>query len=532
MNLFQKLTLIFMLSALLLAACSAPQPPSEEQEGGRLVRAMTSEPSQIDPQGTPSSGLSLLLPYLFDTLVVRDIANNIQPLLAKSWNVSEDGKEITFQLKESVTFHDGTDMNADAVVYTFERFKEVGTRSPIYGGVMQIKSIEAVDDLTVRFTFDQPTPNFWGTISMAYASIISPQSVEEMENTGEGHVVGSGPFQLESWEAGQQITLERNPDYTWGPPIVENQGPPHLAEYVYKIIPDATTQFTALKAGEVDVLFINQPSHWLELQKNKTIKLNRAEMPSLVYLGFNNQKPPLDETLVRQALSHAVDKDEIVELALSGMGNTAYAPLPPTLQGVDPSLKEHEQGYDPALAREKLSEAGFTQDDDGIWTRDGEALEMELLTSTRDPNGRIAILIQSQLKAIGVPVTIQQLESRAVMKATSDGAFDLLVWRLGWNGPDALNIFFTSERIGRTNRVGYSNPEVDELLEQADHELDDEKRLELYQNAQEIILKDAAIQPLYNPVSIIAIRDQVQGAQIGHMGRLLVNDISLESGTE
>jgi peptide/nickel transport system substrate-binding protein len=517
-----------------MASCvvptTEPTPQSEAESapgsasGGTLVRAMTSEPGQIDPQGPPSSGLSLVMPYIFDTLVVRDLDNSVQPLLAESWEVSDDGKEITVTLKEGVTFHDGTPLNAEAVRYTFERFKEVGKASPIYGGVSQIAGIEAVDDLTVKFTFDEPAANFWSTMSMPYAGIISPESAQKVEESGEGHLVGTGPFVLDDWEVGQSITLKRNPNYAWGPPVVENQGPPHLDALVYKVIPDATTQVTALKAGEVDVVFINQPSHVQSLQAEESIELEEALINSLIYLGFNAQKPPFDETLVRQALAHAVNKDEMVEVALGGLGQTAFSPLPPTLPGFDPGLKDYELGYDPDKTQELLTEAGFQQTEDGTWERDGQKLEGLLLTSTRAPNEAIATLLQSQLKAVGVPVEIQQLDGKAVMAASNEGQFDLLLWRYGWNDPDALNIFLGGDRIGRTNRVAYSNPEVDALLAQGARELDEDVRVGLYVDAQEIILEDAPWQPLYNPVDVMAMREAVQDAKIGYMGRLLLND--------
>jgi peptide/nickel transport system substrate-binding protein len=147
-----------------------------------------------------------------------------------------------------------------------------------------------------------------------------------------------------------------------------------------------------------------------------------------------------------------------------------------------------------------------------------------LLTSTRAPNEAVATLLQSQLKAIGVPVEIQQLDSKAVMDATAEGSFDLLLYRYGWNDPDALSIFLSSSRIGSTNRVGYSNPEFDALVEQGAHELDEDARTRLYLEAQKIALQDAPWQPLYNPVDIMAMSRLVQGAKIGHMGRLLLND--------
>jgi peptide/nickel transport system substrate-binding protein len=500
-------------------------PDEALSEGGTLTRAMTSEPAQIDPQGTPSSGLSLVMPYIYDTLVARHIDNSIHPQLAESWEVSADGLIVTIHLKEGITFHDGAPLNADAVVFTFERFKEVGVRSPIYGGVMQISAIEAADDLTVNFTFAEPAANFWSTITMPYAGIISPDSARRFDESGEGYIVGSGPFMLGDWETGQAIILERNPEYAWGPPLFDNQGQPHLDEFVYKVIPDASTQLSALIGGEVDVMFINEPSHVMRLEAEDSIRTEEVLLSSLVYLGFNCQKPPFDEILVRQALAHAIDKKQIVDLALAGIGREAFAPLPPTLLGFDPSLEAHALKHDPDESGRLLAEAGFELTDEGTWMRSGEPLRALLLTSTRAPNENIATLIQSQLGEVGVQVEIQQLDSRAVMQATGEGAFDLLLWRYDWNDPDALQIFLSSDRIGRTNRVAYSNTAVDELLEAGAHELHEQKRVEIYLQAQQIILQEAPWQPLYNPVNILAMRDRVQGASTGSMGRLLLNDI-------
>jgi peptide/nickel transport system substrate-binding protein len=493
-------------------------------QGGVLVRAMTSEPGQIDPQGAPSSGLSLVLPYLFDTLVVRDLDNSVHPLLAESWKVADDGLSVTLKLKEGITFQDGEPLNADAVRFTFERFKEVGTRSPIYGSVMQIESVEAIDDLTVRFTFAEPAANFWSTLSMPYAGIISPASAQRVADAGEGNLVGTGPFVLESWEAGQQIVLARNPDYTWGPDIVENQGPPYLDKFVYMVIPDAATQLAAMQSGEVDVIFVNQPNHRMQLAAMEGVQMEDAVMSSLIYLGFNCQQAPFDEVLVRQALSHAVNKQEILDLALGGLGEVAFAPLPPGLPGFDPGLKEYELGYDPQAAEALLAEAGFVKTDAGTWEREGQVLQATLLTSTRPPNESIATLLQSQLKAIGVAVEIQQLDSKAVMDATNEGAFDLLLWRYDWNDPDALYIFLSSDRVGSSNRVAYSNPDVDALLAAGGGELDETARVALYVEAQKLILDDAPWQPLYNPMDVMAISDRVQGVKIGYMGRMLLND--------
>ena len=532
-----NLSVIALLLFLLVSACSpaaagsssAPMPPAARSTaapapvpGGTFVRAMTSEPATLDPQGAPNSGLSLIVPYLFDTLVVPDPNNNLVPLLADSWQVAPDGKSISMKLKSGVTFHDGTPFNAEAVRFTFQRFKDTGTKSPIYGGVQQIAGIEVVDDLDVRFTFKEPTANFWSTIAMPYAGIISPDSARKVQ-AGQGQLAGTGPFVLDQWKAGESITLRRNAAYRWGSTLTQNRAAPYLDTLVFKLIPEAATQLAALEAGEVDAIFINQPDHRARLQKNPAVQVQDTVLNSLIYLGFNCKQPPFDDPRVRQALSLAVDKPAIVDLALGGIGMVADAPLPPSLPGYDASLKSDALPYDVTQAQARLADAGFVRTAAG-WERAGTLLKGVLLTSNRAPNDTIAALLQSQLKAIGVPVEIRTLDSKAVMDATAAGQFDLLLWRYDWNDADALNIYLGSDRIGSTNRVAYANPAVDSLLARGAHELDPAARKRLYVEAQQLILRDAPWQPLYVPLDVLAFSKRIAGIRVGFMGRVLLND--------
>ncbi|MBI5305158.1 MAG: ABC transporter substrate-binding protein [Chloroflexi bacterium] len=521
---------VLIMLAGIVVACAAATPQSKTSSmtttanGGTFIRAITSEPAIIDPQGAPNSGLSVVLPYLFDTLVVRDLDNKILPHLAESWQVASDGKAITMKLRAGVTFQDGAPFNADAVRFTFQRFKDAGTKSPIYENVKQIGGIESMDDLTVRFTFAQPTANFWSTVTMPYAGIISPASARKVAETGKGYLVGTGAFALAEWRAGQSLTLKRNPAYAWGAAVTQNRAAPYLDTVVLKVIPDATTQLAALQAGEVDAIFINQPEHRLKLQNDASVHLQETVLNSLIFLGFNTSKPPFDDARVRRALSHAINKEEIVSVALGGLGKVAYAPLAPTIPGFDPQLKQYELQYDAKQAQTLLSQAGFVKASDGTWTRNGQSLKGVLLTSNRAPNDSIATLLQSQLKAIGVGVEIRQLDSKAVMTASNEGQFDFLLWRYDWNDADALNIFLGSDRIGSTNRVGYRNAQVDALFAQAAHELTEAKRWSIYFEAQKMIMQDAPWQPLYAPLDVMVLSNRVEGVKIGYMGRMLLND--------
>ena len=519
---------ILLSIVIALVGCGQTQPtPVSGSGGGTLTRAMTAEPTAMDPQGAANSGLNLVLPYIFDTLVTRQRDGQYTGHLADSWQLSPDGKIITMTLRGGVKFHDGSPLNAAAVVFTFERFKAVGDKSPIAGNVKDIAKVEAVDDRTVRFTFAQPNASFWSTISMPYMGILSPSAVKAAGDDAANKPVGTGPFKLGEWKRGVSITLVRNPDYSWDPTEVENRGAVKLEQLVFKLIPDAGTQMSALQAGDVDVIFITEPSQMSSLAQDKNVHVEPVNLDSLVYLGYNCAKAPFNDTKVRQALSYAVNKSEIVKTALSDLGIEAGTPLPPSLPGYNKALSSFGQGYDQSKAKAMLADAGFAQGSDGSWQRDGKKLTGRLLTSTRSPNEAIATVLQSQLKAIGVPVEIQQLDSSAVMKATTEGAFDLLLWRYDWNDPDALNIYLSTSRIRQTNRVFYSNPTVDALFEKGLREVDPTKRGQVYEEAQKLILADAPWQPLYYPMEGMVSRNRVQGLKVGSLGRMLVNDVTL-----
>lgn len=524
MNLLRLLATVCV--ALMLVACGQAAAPSAGQavEGGIITRALTTEPTGLDPHGPPGSGQNILLPYLFDTLVFKDADNTLHPFLAESWEIAPDNSAITFDLRQGITFHDGTPLDAEAVVFSFERFRERGAGSPIAGDILSITAIEALDDDTVRFSFDDLSASFLSSLTMPYAGIVSPTAIEQAGDSFAQNPVGSGPFMLEEWQPGIAIRLARNPAYTWGPPVVANQGPPHIAAVEFTVIPDASTQLAALQAGEVDLIFVNQPGHILRLQDNPQIRQIEVTLNSLVYLGFNTQKAPFDDVRVRRALSHAVNKAEIVQTALGGLGQVAFAPMAPSLPGFDPALQEYALEYDPDRARELLIEAGFAQDAAGGWSRGVEQLRGVLLTSTRSPNADVATVLQSQFSAIGVPVEIQQLDAPTAMKTANEGNFDLWLWRYDWNDPDILNVKFASEYMGQTNRVFYSNPEVDQLLEYARVEMDPLARSQLYVEAQKLIMADAVWQPLYTPVDVIAVHERVENIVVGSMGRVLLND--------
>lgn len=495
--------------------------------GGSVTRAMTTEPTGLDPAGAQGSGQNVMMHYIFDTLVAQDSQNVIQPFLAERWEASADAMTIDFFLREGITFHDGTPLDAAAVVASFERLIGPESTSPMANSLSAVAGVEALDELTVRFTFDAPSALFFTTITSPYTGITSPTAVESLGDGFAQQPVGSGPFKLKSWEPGIAVVLERNPDYAWPPPMVANPGAPYLDELVFKVVPDAATQLTALLAGEVDVIFLNQPDHITRLRQDPAVALVPVSLNSLAYMGFNTVKPPFDNLLVRQAISHAIDKEAIVMAAVGGEGAPAFAPMATTLPGFDASLQELELGYDPAKSAELLAEAGLTQDTSGTWSFEGQPLNLTLLTFTRAPNQDVATVIQAQLSEVGVPVNIQQFDAPAAGRAAVAGEYDLLIWRYDWNDPDVLAVNLSSGRIGSTNRVAYTNPDVDALFAEAASELDTARRAELYLEAQRLIMADAPWQPLYTPLDMLAVNPNLQDIVISGMGRALMNDATV-----
>lgn len=494
--------------------------------GGSITRAITTEPTTLDPHGAAASGQNVILPYLLDTLVYRDIDNNYQPYLAESWEVSPDSKNITFTLRKGVLFHDGTPLNAAAVQFTYERALVEGSRSPLVSSFANVEKIEAVGEDQVVFTLKQPSSTLFGTLSTAYAGIISPTAVEQSGDQFGLNPVGSGAFKLASWTPGEAITLARNEVYSWGPAVLSNTGAPYLDELVFKIVPDASTQLSAFQTGEVDILFINQPSQIQVLSGDPNAQLVETTLNSLIYLGFNVKATPFSNPQVRLAIAHAVDKDELVALALGGIGTRAFSPLAPTLPGYDPSLQTLEPAYDLGQTESLLIDAGFERQDDGGWKQSatGEPLSLEILTSTRAPNEAIATVLQDQLGRAGIPVSIKALESTAASELAGKGEYQAFLWRYDWNDADVLNVYLSTARIGRTNRTFYSNPELDQILASAAAELDDATRNQLYSQAQRILIAEHPWIPLYIPKDYIVLRSTIEGMVLGPMGRMVLTE--------
>ncbi len=524
-------TMIGMVVVLLVAGCQPlpiPFPPSPEIPS-RLNVAISDEPPTLDPHRTSDVAAAEVFEQVCETLVYRGFDLTDQPLLAESWEMAPDGLSVTFKLRQGIIFHDGNPLDSAAVKFTFERLQQPeSVESPIHEEFEDV-SIETPDEQTIVFSFDEPRQDFVEALRNVYAVIISPSAVQEGEEEFGRHPICTGPFQVADWRSSQYILLTKNPDYSWPPGFYANRGPSHIDEIKVNFVGEHDTRYLALLNGELDMLSLSTSEEVEEIEEIGEFYLLENWIGGISYLGFNYQHPPTNEPLLRQALAHAVDKTTIINAILPGLADPAFAPLAPSIFGFSSTLEETEYQYDPEQSRQLLAEAGYADSNgDGIVERDGEPLKLDLLTTTSSTYDRIFTLLQSQLRDVGVDIEIRAVPTAEISQITPSGGFDLLLYHYNWPFPSALSLFLSSDRVGASNRVAYSNTQVDELLELAAQQPEgSQEKFDLLVKAQRTILQDTPWQPLLVRKRVTAVNDRVQGIKAHPAEGLLLHDATI-----
>lgn len=506
--------------------------PTAASEPTRLNLAVNAEPPTLDLHRTADIAASQVFGFICEPLIYKGLDLADYPLLAEVLpETAADGLSVTVKLRQNITFHDGTPLDATAVRFTFERLQEPESEvSPIYDEFKGVK-IETPDQQTVVFKFNEPRYNFIDTLRNSYAAIISPSAVEsDPENFGR-HPVCTGSYEFKEWKSTQYVLLTKNPAYAWGPAYYKNRGSAKIDEVKISFVADDKTRFQAFVNDEIDILSLSSQEEVAEI-KNLSDRFTLYESWSggISFLGFNYRRSPFDELLVRQALAHAIDKRVIVQTTLGGLAEAAFAPLAPSVFGYSPELAKFEYKFDLEQSKQLLEKAGFVDsNDDGTRERNGQPLNVEILTTTDDVYKEIFVLIQSQFQKVGVQTTIRQATPPEIAEITPTGKFDLLLYHYSWPFPNALELFLGTERIGASNRVSYSNSQVDELLLEASQHLSNSpEKLTLLIKAQQIILQDAPWQPLLIRKLIEAANNRVKGVITHPAGGLLLHDAYIE----
>ncbi|MBP1848785.1 ABC transporter substrate-binding protein [Rhizobium halophytocola] len=470
-------------ASLLFAAPAFSQTPPNV-----LIVGQIAEPKSLDPAADTAVNDFRILVNLYDGLVrYKDGTLEVEPSLAKSWDISDDGKTYTFKLREGVTFHDGTPFNAEAVKFNFDRMlKEDHPQHdtgpfPLAFFFSTVKEVKVIDDLTVEFDLSDPYAPFLSNLAYPTGLIVSPEAVKQYGKDFGRHPSGTGAFKFAEWESNSKVVITRNEDY-W-------DGAPPLEAVVFRPITDANTRVAEMMAGGLDVMVEVPPDNLAQFRDDGNFKVYEQAGPHLWFLILNTKEGPFADKKIRQAANYAINKKALVDNILQGTADVAAGPTPPAFAwAYDEKLQPYP--YDPDKAKALLKDAGYDGKELTFYVTEGGS-------GMLDPMA-MGTAIQADLEAVGMKVKIETYEWNTFLGKVNPGLEDKAdMAEMAWmtNDPDTLPFLaLRSEALpdkGGFNSGYYSNPKVDDLLEKARQSTDQAERAKLYKEMQQIVKDDA-----------------------------------------
>ncbi len=477
-----------------------------------LVVGRPADAISLDPARVTDNESVEVIEQLYDPLLrYRPGSSIVEPGLATSWEVDDSGRRWLFHLRRGVRFHDGTPLDADAVVFSFERQRD--PHHPYFrrdfeywhNVYQNIQRVEKVDTYTVRILIERSYAPFLADLAMYPVSIVSPAAVRRYGDDFEHHPIGTGPFEFVAWEPGQRIALRRSEHY-WGTSAA-------MERLVFEVIADPRQRLVALESGSIDLAQAILPEELQFVALHPELVLHTHPANNVTYLAMNTQQSPFDDRRVRQAVNYAVNKEPIVKLLYQGLATPADGPVPPTQWGHSPARQRYH--YDPARARALLAEAAA----DGAF--DPEATYT--LYAPTEPRPYLpapeqtARVLAANLAAVGIRTKLVLQRFRDHVQATQAGKHDLVL--LGWVGdngdPDNfLYVLFDRDNavVGRARNVAFfRDDDVHELLVAARASSSRRERERLYAQVQERLRREAPWVPIAHSQVAIAARDDLAG---------------------
>lgn len=505
MNKKAKIAIVSCMAAI-LAACGSSKDSAQTQD--TIVIAQGQDPNSLDTHATNDQPSSRVSGNIYSRLVEIDKEMNIVPGLAESWNL-ESATSTVFNLRKGVKFHNGEELKASDIKFTLERM----IASPAVGHMVSaIDEIEIIDDYTVRIITGEPFGPLLYHLTHTASSMMNEKAVTLAGEDYGQHPVGTGPYKFVEWQIGDRIILKAFDDY-YG----EAQKVPNA---IFRNIVEGTNRTIALETGEAHIAYDIEPIDINTVVNHDNLRLQEVESLATEFFGFNTQKAPFDNILVRQAIAYASNADDIVEAVLLGGGRPANSPIAPKVFGHNPNAKLYTQ--DVEKARALMAEAGLEEGfSTTIWTND---------TPLRIQKAQI---LQAQLRAINIDASIEVLEWGAFLDGTSRGEHEMFL--LGWVASTGDADFglvpqFSSSSAGSAgNRTFYRNAEVDELLMRARGSIDQEERLELYGQVQEIIQEEVPFFSLYNRYMNVGVNKNVSNFNMSPTGHHRITDVRFGS---
>ena len=462
-------------------------------KGGTLTWGRGGDSVTLDlAQATDGESIKGGIQVLENLVIFRKDSMDVEPQLATSWEVSKDGLIWTFKLRKGVKFHDGTPFNANAVKVSFDRvidknhpFYKYGTwRYPALG-LGPVKEVKVIDEYTVSLRTEKPYAPLVANLALWLCPILSPAAIEKYKEDIGRNPVGTGPFKFVKWIKDDQIIVERNDDY-WGQKS-------HLDRIILKSIPEVSARFMALQSGAVDIADDLDPDSIEMAKRNPNFKLIDRPSVNVGYLAINTKKPILSNKLVRQAISHAIDKQTIINTIFRGLAIPAKSPFAPSMWGYNYKIVDYD--YSVQKAKDFLAKAGYPKGfDTELWA-------MPVSRAYMPEPVKTAELIQGYLAAVGINAKIVRYEWGVYLDKTAKGEHDLCM--LGWLGgnADPDNFLYgllhsDNAKPPAANIAFWENAEFGKLVKEAQSIFGKEKRAPYYLKAQEIFHEDAPWVPL------------------------------------
>ena len=484
-------------------------------QGDTLVVGYGGDADSLNDLTSTTDTAKAVIGLLFMGLTHTNPDYSHGPGLARSWEFSEDHLEVTFHLRDDVFWHDGVKTTAHDVCFSFEK-----QRSPDIGWSaikwkQFITECVVIDDFTAKFTFEQVYPY---QLMDAVVGVILPRHILEKVPDQEWinaefnrNPIGNGPFRFKEWKAQQYIEVVANDDYYLGRPPLDR--------IIFKVVPDTENRVLQLKSGQIDVLKRVPPRFYRELSRQEDLVAHVAASRGYTYLGWNLRNPLFQSQKVRQALTMAVNRQEIVDSLQAEFGTVLTGPLLPILWAHNPNLNDFP--YDPQKARQYLAEEGWSDSDgDGWLDKNGRRFSFTLKTNKGNQiREDITVMVQDMLKQVGIEVEPNIIEWTVFSGDMGKKNFEAAV--AGWGVGLKMDMTTTwhSESIDdRFNWVSYANPEFDRLNDAAIFEMDEEKARQMWWRAQEMIVEDQPYTFLYTPRDIHYVHKRFQNVQMKTVG--------------
>ncbi|MBO6718554.1 MAG: ABC transporter substrate-binding protein [Rhizobiaceae bacterium] len=478
-----------MLAAALTAASLAFAAPAVAQTPAEvLVIGQIAEPKSLDPHAVTAVNDFRILVNVYDGLTrYKDGTLEVEPSLAESWDISDDGTTYTFKLREGVTFHDGSPFNAEAVKFNFDRmlnedhpYHDTGP-FPLSFFFSSVEEVTAVDDLTVEFQLSESYAPFLSNLAYPTGLIVSPEAVKEHGADFGRNPSGTGAYKFEEWEANARVVVTRNEDY-W-------DGAPPMEALIYRPITDANTRIAEMLSGGLDIMVEVPPDSLQQFRGDEEFQVYEQAGPHVWFLILNAKEGPFADKLIRQAANYAINKQALVENILQGTADVAAGPTPPAFAwAYNDSLEPYP--YDPEKAKALLEEAGYDGAELTFYVTEGGS-------GMLDPVA-MGTAIQADLQAVGMTTNIETYEWNTFLGKVNpglEGKADMAEMAWMTNDPDTLPFLALRSEAwpdkGGFNSGYYANEKVDELLNEARAATDQARRAELYKEMQEIVHEEA-----------------------------------------